>query len=252
MGVRPLLVPVALTLALGACTSDAPSASAPAALIETPAPAEGPLGWLPEEREQLLDHRADGAALFGVVLAAPLDGDPERVLRLRVAPPNAAPESALDGRRVLDARFAGDGVVTLGVDHVLRFADARGAETDLDARAEGPLSVVGEVVAYTRGEMPLFELARANVRTGAVEPLTNDLAPVWSPALSEDGRSVAFVSSASGHPRLMRLDANGALHAVASERFPTSPRAPRWEGDVLTFEDERGSTSLELHAVGAP
>lgn len=218
---------------------------------ERPFDVSAPLGERPEEPESLLDARDDGARLFGTVLAAPLGGDPERILRLRATGPDASLARALTGRRVLDARFAGDGVVTLGTDHVLRYLAADG-EMALDAQAQPPLSVAGARVAYARGEMPFFELARADVRTAAVDALTEDLGPVWSPALSEDGASIAFVSSASGHPRLMRLDADGALSTLASPRFPTSPRTPRWIGSTLTFEDEQGAATVDVETEQTP
>jgi len=254
-------LPWLAVVALAACTGEAeraPAAGAEALSDPTgvvgPAIGEpelaspdAPLGVLPAEPEAVLDRRPDGAALFATVLPAPIGGDPERVMTLRA---DAFP--GLDGRRVLDARFADDGVVTLGADHVLRFARADGTETELDAAAEGPLSVVGELVAYTRGEMPFFELARANVRTSAIEELTNGLAPVWSPALSADGREVVFASSASGHPTLMRLGATGELTTLASTRTPSSPRAPTWTGDLLTFEDETGTTTVDVTIASAP
>jgi hypothetical protein len=232
---------VACTGGLVACTGGHSEASATGAeALSDPSSVAMPLGVRAAEPETLLDRRSDGATLLGTVLAAPLGGDPERVLMLRTTLP------ALDGRRVLDARFAGAGVVLLGADHVLRFVDANGRETELDARAEAPLSVAGERVAYVRGEMPFFELARADVRTSAVEELTNGLAPVWSPALSADGTEVVFATSASGRPTLMRLRASGDLETLPSARTPSSPHAPQWDGDLLTFEDEAGRVTLDV------
>ncbi len=250
------------SLVLAACTGahEAATTSHTQALEGTGAatperprfPVEMPLGERPEEPEAQLDERAaDGARLFGAVLAAPLGGDPERVLRLRAAGPDEALTRALAGRRALDAHFVDEGVVILGTDHVLRYV-AGGIETELDADAQPPLSVAATRVAYARGEMPVFALAIADVRTGAVETLADELAPVWSPALSEDGRSVVFVSSATGRPRLARLDADGAITLLASARFPTSPRAPRWLGSTLTFEDEGGLVTIDVAAEPAP
>ena len=207
---------------------------------------EPALGVLPAEQEQLLERRADGAALFGTVEAAPLNGDPERVMVLRTEHHGTSFDPALDGSRVLDARFVLDVVVTLGTDHVLR-AHAGGTSTVLDADVEGPLTVRGARVAYGRGEMPFFELAWVDVNTATVEILTRDMAPIWSPALSPEGSEIVFVSSASGRPMLYWWTPNGdVLPLETTARFPTSPRAPRWEGTTLSFEDERGATSIEL------
>jgi hypothetical protein len=241
-------MPSLALVVLVACTG-ADERSSEQALSQTapePPTRTSPLGMRPAERAQVLDQRADGSALVGTVLAAPLDGDPERMLSLHVT---GAALGALEGRRVLDARFAGDGALTLGIDHVLRYVDARGRETELDAQVEAPLSVVGERVAYARGEMPFFEIARADVRTAEVVALTTDLAPCWSPALSEDGTEVVFASSASGQPTLHRRGANGQIVTLPSSRTPSSPRAPRWSGDRLTFEDEAGTVTIALAAV---
>jgi hypothetical protein len=218
-------------------------------------PAQGALGDVEETlgdaprlvaggEEELLDRRADGAAIFGRMEPAVEDADPERVLVLRASVPG------LDGLRVLDARFVDGGVVVIGADHVLRLLAAGDVRT-LDENVYGPLSVAGDRVAYTRGEMPVLELARADLSSGEVAALTTDMAPVWSPALSADGREVIFVSGASGSPRLCRLGANGVVVLPEVERFPSSPRAPRWEGDELRFEDEEGALHVLDVRAGA-
>lgn len=239
--------PIILALLVVGCTGARPAAPPSAVQAElTDTEDQLPLGMLPAEQEQLIERRADGACLYGVVQAAPLNGDPERVIVLRSELGGAPLDPSLEGRRVLDARFVLDVVVTLDVDHVLR-AHGDGNTVDLDATVEGPLSVAGPLVAYGRGEMPFFELARVDVSTSVVETLTHDMAPIWSPALSPDGTEVVFVSSASGHPVLQRLTANGELVPVTTtSRFPTSPRTPRWEGGTLFFEDEAGATSIDL------
>ncbi|MFO0682343.1 MAG: hypothetical protein U0234_09845 [Sandaracinus sp.] len=249
------LVLVACTGAREEATTRAQSLggiAAPGPQPDRPIDRGAPLGERAEEPEALLDARSDGARLLGIVLAAPLGGDPERVLRVRAERLEPALVESLAGQRVLDARFAGEGVVMLGVDHVLRFFSPEGEGTAIDAQAQPPLSVAGARVAYARGEMPFFELARADLATGAVVTLTEGLAPVWSPALSEDGTAVAFVSSASGRPRLMRLEPDGSLVTLPAARFPTSPRAPRWVGRTLTFEDERGTATIDLDQEVAP
>ncbi len=209
-------------LALGC--AEAP-ADGRASLADAPLPATA-------ADEVILDLRGD-AAIVGQVQAAPEGTDADRVLVLRGA--------GLDGRRALDARFVGEAVVVLGADHVLSVVDAHG-ERALDERAEAPLSVAGEAVAYVRGEMPDFEVARAVPATGEVRALAPQLRPAWSPALGPDGRAVLFATSATGTPRLHRTD-RGYL---ATSRFPTMPGGPAWRGEQLVLEDEAGVAWVDV------
>jgi hypothetical protein len=200
----------------------------------------------PQPDEVLLDLRADGAALFGRVRTPLPNADPERVVLLRSELGGAPIAGGLEGAAVLDARFSDEGLVVLGLDHVLRVHPPRGAPLELDAQAYGPLSVEGAFVAYVRGEMPDLEVARADARTGAVEPITQSMAPTWSPALSPDGREVVFVSGVEGAPRLYRSGGGAPRELPRTERFPTAPSAPRWRGETLFFEDERGVGAIDL------
>lgn len=196
----------------------------------------------------VLDRRGDGATLRGVPVPLPPETDADRVLVLQAELQGRAIDPTLDGARVLDARFVGArAVVTVGADHVLRVHED-GAAIELDRDVEAPLSVSGTVLAYGRGDMPFFELARADVATRTTSAWTSGMAPVWSPALSADGREAIFVSGASGAPRLHRIGANGVATALAeAAAFPSSLRAPRWEGGTLRFEDESGRAwSLEV------
>lgn len=198
----------------------------------------------------LLDRRADGVSITGVLLDAPANADPDRVVVVRVASPSGVARSiaALEGRRVLDARFLGDGsVVVLDTDHTLRVVDREGQWAELDVDVEGPLSVAGQVVVYVRGEMPDLEVARADATTGVVDSITHGMAPAWSPAVSPDGRIIVFVSGREGSPRLYRTVDNAPPEALPrSARFPTSPRAPTLAGERLHFEDETGGATLDL------
>lgn len=191
--------------------------------------------------EVLLDRR-DGAALYGRLLEGPDHGDGDRVLTLRSERAGRPFLGELEGTPVLDARFGdGETIFVLGADRVLRDRTAA-----IDDRVIAPLSVVGSTVAYARGEMPDYEIARADARTGAVETITQGMAPAWSPALSPDGRELVFVSSVTGTPRLYRWQNGSARLLPPSDRFPTTPVAPRWENGVLSFEDEAGAAQVVI------
>ncbi|MCC7540050.1 MAG: PD40 domain-containing protein [Deltaproteobacteria bacterium] len=237
----PLLV--ALTLVSCASGNDSPPSAASSALANV-APAEA-------VDVVELDRRADGIVLLGSVLPAPENADPDRVVEIAVQVPDgigAAAWPALDGRRALDARFLGDGsIAVLDTDHALRIATTAGHWLDLDVDVEGPLSVAGTEIVYVRGEMPDLEVARADAATGVVETLTHGMAPAWSPAISSDGRAIVFVSGRSGSPRLYRwVENEGSALLPHASRFPTSPRAPRLVGSMLSFEDETGPATVDL------
>lgn len=215
------------------------------AILACVAPEEAPVGSRELAQapavEVILDARADGAILGGRLRATPPRTDADRVVVLRASDPR------LDGAGVIDARFVEGGVAVIGADRVLRVVAEGGVVRELDREVYGPLSVAGHLVAYVRGGPPDLELMRADVRTGVVEALTQAMAPVWSPALSSDGSEVVFVSGIEGTPRLFRLDAAGALHALPpTERTPSAPSAPRWSGSTLVFEDEHGIAWLDL------
>lgn len=201
---------------------------------EAPASAPSPLASAPNvgADEVLLDARG-AEVITGRPEPAPEGSDADRVLVARGA--------GLDGRRVLDARFVGDAVVVLDADHGLRVLDAAG-ERLLDRPAEAPLSVAGDAIAYVRGEMPFFEVARAVPATGEVRALAPDLRPAWSPALSPDGREVVFATSATGTPRLHRVG-HGFVDAP---RVPTMPGGPAWRGGALVLWDEAGVAFVDV------
>ncbi|MBO6935503.1 MAG: hypothetical protein JJ863_11030 [Deltaproteobacteria bacterium] len=228
--------PLILALAVAACTTT------PA----TPDVRDEPLPESLDEGERVeLDRRGDDV-LHGVLVPVLEHTDAGRTLTIDSTLTGRLAD-ALDGLVVQDARFVGFGVVVIDADHALVAYDEAGNARVLDHEAHGPLSVAEGVVAYTRGSPPDLELVRAYPSRGVVEPLTTDMAPVWSPALSDDGREVVFVSGAAGLPRLHRLTASGAIAALpVSARFPSAPSAPIWRGTELVFEDERGVVALDL------
>lgn len=211
------------------CGGDVEPASQPLAQEEAEEPAAGFV---------VLDVGPAGR-LLGIPHEAPPNADPDRVVTLRVEPASLAPE--LDGLAVLDARFVGDGLVLIDTEHALLHRGALGSAGEmvtLDVSVHGPIAVRDTTVAYTVGEAPFLEVARADVETGLREQLTHDLAPTWNPALGPDGE-VYVVSGATGGPRLLRLG-EGEPTVIPTERFPASVRAPVVEDGQLIFEDESG------------
>lgn len=182
--------------------------------------------------------------LSGTLTGVPEDSDAEPVYRLHAVRGGQPIDDALEGRRVLDATLAGEVVVLIGEDHVLR-ARVGGADVELDSEVTGPLSAAGDRVAYARGSMPFYELAIADLAAGTARTLTEGMSPVWSPALAPSGDEVVFVSGASGTPRLVRLTLGGETTVLPElGAFPSSPRAPRYDGRTLAFEDESGQPHL--------
>lgn len=225
----PLLLPLAL-----ACTA---GPSAPEAPAEAEARATAPLVELDRRGERVLR---------GEPLPVLAHSDAGRVLRLQTDADGPL-GGALEGLEVQDARFVGFGVVVIDAEQRLVAYDEAGHPRTLDEGAYGPLSVAAGVVAYTHGAPPDLELRRAYPSRGLVEPLTEGMAPVWSPALDGEGREVLFVSGAGGQPRLHRMDAAGAIAALPrSARVPSSPSAPLWRGAELVFADERGVARVHL------
>ncbi len=229
--------PISLAIALVACTAtpSAPDHDTSESLSEP---------TLEADRIEL-DQRGD-AVLRGRVLPVLEHTDSGRILSLESTLSGSLGD-ALEGLLVQDARFLGFGAVVIDENHALVVYDEVGHGRVLDHEAYGPLSVAEGVVAYTRGSPPDLELARAYPSRGVVETLTVGMAPVWSPALSDDGREVVFVSGVAGLPRLHRRTASGALAALpVSARVPSAPTAPIWRGTELIFEDERGVVALDL------
>jgi hypothetical protein len=248
MLVRPALV-VCGSLVLVACTSSEPSrpsvSQAALAREESPNVAANadPVG-----AELELDVRSDGARIVGTLLPTPEGTDADRVidavLRTRAG--------IVPIGHVLDARFVADDVALVDAAHTLVLLHD-GARTELDRMAEAPLAVRGPHLVYARGDMPFFELARFDHASCGITSLTEGYGPAYSPAIDVDG-SVVFVSSREGRPRVYRVSVDGTIEALAtSQRTPSSPRAPRLEGGRLTFDDEHGTTTIDVasgHEVG--
>lgn len=181
--------------------------------------------------------------------------DALRVLTLTRVPAGLGLEP---GARVLDAQWVDEeSVLVLGADQVLRHHTEQGVRV-VDEHVLGPISVSGEVAAYVQGEPPDLWLAVADLRGEQVQRL-KDVAPAWSPALSQDGREVLFVASHEGRPHFFVRRADGELESLPTgQRTPSSAVAPLWRGGALFFEDERGvvrwdveTSSIEAQFDGA-
>lgn len=229
-----------LSLLVACGREPAPEAStAPLTVPSTPTRAPG----------ETLGSLDEGRAIHVRVLPAPVDADPDRVVTLRV---DGFPE--LDGVEALDAAFVGDGVAVVTTDHRLRwYAQPGAAPVELDERVEPPLSSEGTRLAYARGEMPFYAIVRLDVTVGTPEAITDEARSCWSPAIAADG-SLAYVCTQAdatnqGRPTLFVRDgqATGAQgeRALPTERFPTSPVAPRFDGARLAFGDEAGAVVVD-------
>jgi len=222
-----------------ACTSSEPSSSVVrGALFDEP---QLPVNAEAVGAELELDVRDDGARLVGTLRPTPQGTDADRVLDAELR----SHEGVLVLGPVLDARFVAGGIVILDPTHTL-VLEREGIRTEIDRLAEAPLAVRGDDVVYARGDMPFFELAHLDASSGATRAITEGYAPAYSPAIDSDG-SVVFVSSREGRPRLHRVRVDGTLEALApTQRTPSSFRAPRLDRGRLTFEDERGITTIDV------
>ena len=238
--------------ALGAC--EAPEVGAPAAPVAQATRAQA-LG----SAEQITLHpaapRAQEVPLGGQIEPVRANTDALRVIALDE---RAAALGLPAGTRVLDARRVPGGVVALGANRTLRLY-TKGLSKTLDTEALGPLSVEAERVAYVRGEAPDLELRVLDLREGTPRAVAEAPRPAWSPALSKDGQAVIFTASYEGQPHLFRAAWGGVAQPLPSgTRTPSSPVAPIWRGDTLTFDDEQGvvrwnlkEATIEAEAPGA-
>lgn len=239
-------------------------------------------------------HRRLDAAALALALVAPgagaaqslvLDADAARTL---VATPRPAPPgtdlplrlrvelrqagahvpSALDAETWRFARLLpGDrflGVTPAGELWLSGLSDAPDAPAVfVDEGVTGAVSSSpdGRHLVYCRGDGPDAEVFRAD--DGRVRGVTTRMAPVWSPAISPDGRAVIFASAASGVPALYRVDADGPPRQLtnvgvrarpgvvpALAPYPDALTPPLLGRDFIVFES-RGAVHV-LDADGRP
>lgn len=225
-------------VALGAC--EAPVASLSAAPDAPTTRAQALVG----AREVVLHPSAQAEGrLGGTIEPVRANTDALRVVTLDA---RAEALGLPAGARVLDARRVPGGVVALGADRVLRLY-AGGQVKTLDTEALGPISAEAGRVAYVRGEAPDLALRVMSLREGMPHSVTEAPMPAWSPALSADGQEVIFVATHEGQPHLFRAPWGGVAQPIPTgTRTPSSPVAPIWRGDTLTFEDEQGVVRWNL------
>lgn len=195
-----------------------------------------------------LSIHPEGGLLKGIVLPAPEFADPDRIMDV-VHVQGGKETPVLDG--VEDAKFLGDGsFVVISRQHELihfRNKESRILATDV----YGPLSVVGQRVAYLSGNaMPFFVPAVLDVQSGERWVGSEDLIPSWSPVLSPDSSELMFVSGKAGHAQLLRATLGDGLsirETIDIEAPPAGQNAPIWiQPDILLFESEEEGT-LRYH-----
>ena len=185
------------------------------------------LGFVPAGgAAQTIVLDAEGARmLLATPRAAPMGTDPVLRLAVGLRRAGAPARSALDARdwsfaRLLpNDRFLGvtpEGHLWIAAlspgeppSDAVRTHSAPVDGVRVDTSVEGAVgsSPDGRHLVYCRGVSPDLEVFRAD--DGRVRSVTSDMAPVWSPAISADGRSVVFVSAQTGVPALYRIDADG-------------------------------------------
>jgi hypothetical protein len=188
----------------------------------------------------------DGEVLVGRPLAVPENSDADRTLSVRWLARGEHRRFAYDQQPVLEAYFVAHShdVVLLTTGHQLHVIDASsGQDRTLASSVYGPLSLdrLGHHVAYTYGEPPELRVAVTALATGDTTTLDAQLYPSWSPALSEDGRSVVFVASpdASAHFYRWTRETGAVQWRVdAAVPFPTGPTAPIRLGDRMTYQSD--------------
>lgn len=203
--------------------------------------------------EIVLDLSARGEALVARPLPVPEDSDADRTLAVRWLGASGARPWRFANTPVIEARFVpqrGAMLVITTAHELVRVDAPDAAPRTLDTKVYGPLSLdaLGRAAVYTRGEVPMLEVVRVDLGTGATRAMAPSLVPAWCPTLANDGREVITVASPEGTPALYRLRDDGAPVRWAlppDTPLPTGPSAPVVFGDALVYESDGA-----LHALG--
>jgi len=209
--------------------------------------------------EILLDLR-DDARLYAMVQPVPAQSDAPRTLMVRwVKQGQAQPASwAFADSPVLDARLVPHSeaiiVVTQNRDLML-LTSIDASPVVLDSRVHPPLSLSenGQFLAYAQGVIPDLEITRFDLNKRSRLESTQNMAPAWSPALSENGSRLLFVSGSTGYPELWEYRGNQAVRLTDRNLtpipFPSGPTAPIWNGNTIVFEDTTGVHLLSIEPL---
>jgi acylaminoacyl-peptidase len=170
-------------------------------------------------------------------------------------------------------RFDGVGEVPTGFTHVFVVRADGGAPRQVTSGDYNHSSVFGGGISWTpdgaellvtarRRERPDEELLESdifafNVTSGAMRRLTDRLGPDDAPAVSPDGRLVAFVGYDERHQGyqntyLYVMNLDGSNKRAISTRFDGSVSAPSWSADgrgVYAMYEEKGNTKVALFAL---
>ena len=119
------------------------------------------------------------------------------------------------------------------------------------------------IVSARRGENPEFNSRESDLwafpvtGTGAPRRLTERFGPDQSPAVSPDGKLIAFTGYDDHHQgyqntQLYVMNRDGSTKRVVSGKFDNSVANPQWSGDskgIYVQADERGNTHVLLFAL---
>jgi hypothetical protein len=201
---------------------------------------EARAGW------EILSFASDGAVLYGFRQGAPPASDARVTYEARALAPGAKVPVSLGGARLFDAALSPAGDVTA-------YVTSPGGELWLAARGVEPHPVAedvspglafsrdGRALAYARGERPELDVYWVDVATGRETRLSDDPAPDYLPAFSDDGARIAFVSARGGRPRLWIAPKGGgpAAPLAGDGPVPDGREAPLWASGLVVFSDGR-------------
>ncbi len=207
--------------------------------------------------ELVVDLAANGDSLVARETPPLPDSDIDRLLTVRLLSSGGARSWRFEGEEILDARFVSNGAAVLVItrDHRLVRVDqpfARDAAViEIDRDVLGPLSLdrEGRSVVYVRGEMPDYQLVRADVERATTQAIAPSLVPAWCPTLAPDGGEVLVVASPDGTPGLYRVREGRAPEAVslpAETPLPTGPAAAVIVGRTMHYQSDGAVVSLSL------
>jgi hypothetical protein len=207
--------------------------------------------------EFVLDVSRTGELLLARELPVPPQSDADRLLEVRWVGAQGSRVWTFDSEPVLEARFVPSSNALLvltrehklvRVEHPERPGDA---PIELDRDALGPLSIdgAGRYVVYTRGEMPDYQLVRAEIATGQTLALAPTLIPAWCPTILPDASEVLVVASPTGTPAFYRVREGRAperWELAPDTPLPTGPSAAIIVDRTIVYQSDDAVVSLGL------